>query len=128
MRLNIKRKLSLAPLLCLILFGITVAVTYLGEQRLTSLNAISHALEQQSMHLQMLFRGTNEVLLTEGTEDSRAIAEAGIAAFEKQHQYLLQSVSNSQLLTELKSEIDPGWQTLRDAAQPFLQRKLHLQD
>ena len=120
MSLSIRQTLILAPVLFLVVFTVASMLTYISEHRLMALTVTSRALEQQSMHLQMLFRGVNESLLTDGTPYSLSIAEAGIAGFEDQHRRLLASVTNPQLLSALKTEIGLGWQKLRDEVQQLL--------
>lgn len=76
---------------------------------------------QQTMHLQKLFRGINESLLTEGTPDSIAIALDGINQFDEQHRHLLLTIGPLQLRNILRLEIGPVWEDLRNEAQQFLQ-------
>ncbi len=120
MTLNIKQKLRLAPVLCLILFTVVVAISYFGEQRLNAFTLATRALEQQRMSLQMLFRGINESLLTDGSPDSVAISEEGITGFDERYRQLLTRVTDPKLLAQLKTEVGPMWQALRDATPPFL--------
>lgn len=120
MTLNIKQKLRLAPVLCLILFTVVVAISYFGEQRLNAFTEATRALEQQRMSLQMLFRGINESLLTDGSPDSVAVSEEGITGFDERYRQLLTRVTDPKLLAQLKTEVGPMWQALRDATPPFL--------
>lgn len=110
----------MAPLLFLSLLFVMALATYLGNQRLSALNATTHKIEQQRMYLQMLFKGINEALLTDGTPDSVAIARKGITSFDETLRDLKQSADSKKLIEELAGEIEPKWTSLRDATAPFL--------
>ncbi|MDJ0808336.1 MAG: EAL domain-containing protein [Gammaproteobacteria bacterium] len=120
MKLNIKQKLRLAPAICLVLFIAVVVIHYFGEHRIHALTEASRALEQQRMSLQMLFRGINESLLTDGSPDSVAISEASIKTFDERYERLLKLAMNPVLLARLEQEVGPKWQVLRSKTPPFL--------
>ena len=83
--MRIKQKLILLPVAVFLLITGMVSVAWLGLDSITSLNQRTQQYEQQAMYLQMILRGANESILTDGTADSIRLARTGIEKFEENY-------------------------------------------
>ena len=118
--MSIKRKLILSPALLLALFVVITTITWVSGFHLTEQVKIARAFERQAMHLQMLLRGVNETLLTDGTPYSIQIAQQASSQFEETHQFLLDAVTDITIKQEVTNTVETEWQFISDELSPFL--------
>ncbi len=76
--MTIKRKLISSSILLIVAFLFISIMLWLGYQDMTWKSRAAEHLDRQSMHLQMLLRGLNEVILNEGTPQSLSLARNAI--------------------------------------------------
>lgn len=117
--MTIKRKLILSPSLLLATFVAITTITWISGIHLTDQAHIARAFERQAMHLQKLFRGINETLLTSGTPNSIRIAEEALKEFEQTHGELLKDVSHPVLNQGMIETVEPKWRAIRYELDPF---------
>ena len=117
--MSIKTKLLLSTFLTLVLSLIIAFSGWYANRIMLKTIATSRAFEQESMYLQMLFRGINESLLTEGTQDSIKLAKNGLAGFENTHKSLMSETLNADIEHTLSQKIDPQWRDIKDGVAQF---------
>jgi methyl-accepting chemotaxis protein len=86
MFMTIKSKMFLAGVLISLLTLALIGFGWFGFQSLSAKTRAAHELLSASMYLQMLLRGINEVMVTEGTPSSKKIIAESLAGFEALHQ------------------------------------------
>ena len=126
--MTIKKKLQFSSLVLFTLFLIIGAALLFGYRYVSVQASVSNAFDKQTMNLQMMLRGINEVIVTEGTPASVEIVEKGINGFSEIHAYLLSNISNTDLYQILSEEIDPEWQGINKGVKPFLEDHLDVED
>jgi methyl-accepting chemotaxis protein len=110
------------------MFLVIGATLLFGYRYVSGQASVSNAFDKQTMNLQMMLRGINEVIVTEGTPASVEIVEKGIKGFSEIHAYLLSNISNTDLYQILNEEIDPEWQRINKGVKPFLEHHLDVED
>ena len=126
--MTIKNKLQFSSLLLFTLF-LTVGATLLFGYRYVSTQAsTANAFDKQTMNLQMVLRGINEVIVTEGTPASVEIVEKGIHGFNEVHEYLLSNIKDAKLYSILNEEVNSKWKEITKGIQPFLEHHLDVED
>jgi methyl-accepting chemotaxis protein len=126
--MTIKRKLALNTIILLVLFMFIGSTVLLGYRYISSRASLATSLDKESMYLQMLLRGVNEVIVTEGTPQSVETAEAGFRGFDEIHTGLLSDIKDEGFQHILSSKIDPDWQNAKERIQPFMERDLMIDD
>ena len=119
--MNIKRKLIFSTALSLILLSAAVATAWLGHLAIIKGSATVGGLKEQATHLQVLFRGVNESILTGGTPYSIEIARKGLIDFDDTHRKLIAGNYDPGLQAALTDKIAPRWKIIKDSTRPFLQ-------
>ena len=119
--MTIKTKLFLSALLTLFLFFTIVVSGLLGNRAMEQTISTARAFEQEQTYLQMLFRGINESLLTEGTQDSIELGNLGFAGFEITHRKLLSQDINIDIKHILSTRVDQQWQLVKVKVSQFLE-------
>ncbi|MBE9528582.1 MAG: GGDEF domain-containing protein [Proteobacteria bacterium] len=117
--MNIKNKLFYSTLFSLLLIIGALGAGLLGYRSITTRAATISALEGQLSSLQMLFRGINESILTDGTPYSIELVMQGITKFEYTHRLLLDSNGPEALQRTLREEISPKWKEMRATTEKF---------
>ena len=118
--MTIKAKIILSAILTIILFFTIVLYSWFGNRAMIGTLATARAFEQELMYIQMLFRGVNESLLTEGTQDSIELAMEGFNGFERTHKGLMSQDIKSDLKIALSKKIDPQWLSIKDDVAQFM--------
>lgn len=120
--MSIKDKLIYFPIITLLLLLGIVSVFWYGLHYLDHFNGHVRNYERQSMYLEMMLRGANETLLTEGTPASVNIALHGLEGFEAIHQAILQEhdAEHPMFMRYEQVMISPLWREIRDMLTPFL--------
>jgi hypothetical protein len=91
--MTIKSKLLLSSLLTAVLFTALGTTLLIGYRYVTSQASIANSFDNQAKYLQMMLRGVNEIMLTEGTNPAIELAEQGLKGFEEIHNRLPLKIS-----------------------------------
>jgi HD-GYP domain-containing protein (c-di-GMP phosphodiesterase class II) len=118
--MTVKNKLTSSSILLIVLVVFVGTTLFLGYRNLTHKTAIAYQLDKESMYLQMMLRGMNEVILNEGTPDSMNIARNALNGFDSIHINLLSIVENPYILEKLKY-IYPKFTDIRIGVEPYLE-------
>jgi hypothetical protein len=117
--MNIKNKLFFSTLFSLLLILGALGTGLLGYSSITSRAATINALEVQLSNLQLIFRGINESILTDGTPYSIELTRRGVTGFEYTHRSLLAQKATPALQQSLTEEIGPRWKEIMAGAEDF---------
>lgn len=118
--MNIKRKLALSTALSVLFLFMMAVAGWLGYRSVTNTAATVNAFEKEMFYVQMVFRGVNESILTDGTSYSVDIAKKGVSGFENTHKTLLAKLRDPELEDALNRKIGPKWQIVKEGIEPFL--------
>jgi methyl-accepting chemotaxis protein len=114
-RMTIKRKLFYSALFLVLSFlvmGVTLWKT-------TTKQTTARLLADGVMHLQMMLRGINESIVTEGTAQSVAVARRGLEGFDRMYETLAAGHAGIEQ-NILANDISAPWKKIKTAIQPFL--------
>lgn len=117
--MTIKGKLSLATVimaLTLLIIGVTVLF---GYRYVTGKASLANDFDNESMYLQMMLRGLNEVIINEGMPSSLRTETEGMSGFDKIHTRLLAEIKDPEFRKILIEEIDPQWRIIKEGLKPF---------
>ncbi len=126
--MTIKKKLILSTIsinATLLIIGITILF---GYQYVTEKASLANDFDKESMYLQMMLRGLNEVIINEGTPDSIRTTMDGMNGFDSIHIKLQEQVDDKELLVVLTGHIDPEWQIIKKDISPFYNHYLDIAD
>ena len=126
--MSIKKRLLLASVLLVVMYVVLGSAVFLGYRYVAKQASIAIALENQATFLQMILRGVNEVIVTEGTPQSVEIVELGIKGFNGIHTKLLSNSNNTNYYNVYTEKIKPEWQEIIVKSQPFLEHHLDVED
>jgi len=126
--MSIKKRLQLASVLLVVMYVVLGSAVFLGYRYVAKQASIAIALENQATFLQMILRGVNEVIVTEGTPQSVEIVELGIKGFNGIHTKLLSNSNNTNYYNVYTEKIKPEWQEIIVKSQPFLEHHLDVED
>lgn len=126
--MTIRRKLTLSTAALFILLSTAGAAILFGYHYITEKASLANELDRETMYLQMMLRGVNEVIITEGTPQSIDIAREGLTGFDELHQQLVSKTAGTEIHEVLSAEVDPVWQTIKLNTGPFLVRDLDTDD
>jgi diguanylate cyclase (GGDEF)-like protein len=118
--MSIKTKLILAIVSTLVLFSFLALISWNGRQDSINAASLSKAFDEEVAYLEMFFRGVNESILTEGTQDSIETAKRGMEEFDTIHKGLMMRVGDEALIEAVTQRIDPAWLRIKRKATPFL--------
>jgi len=122
--MTIKTKLTASSLLLLVLFVSLGSAVFLGYRHISINASMASAFDNQAKMLQMVLRGINETIITEGTPQSVAIIEHGIEGFEKYNANILADHNLSELHKTYKETVVGKWENLLVGVQPFLEHHI----
>jgi diguanylate cyclase (GGDEF)-like protein len=125
--MTIKQKLTFSALTIIAISLLMGFVTFYGYKHVTNEASLSNDFDKEVMHLQMMLRGLNEVLINEGTPDSIQTTEDGLYGFEKIHIQLLTKIQDPETLSILNNKIQPSWYVIKREIFPFLNHYLNLE-
>jgi len=117
--MSIGSKLIRVSLFSLFLLTILVLTGWLGGRAMEASSREAEAFERQSMWLQTLFRGMNETILTEGTQDSINIIREAVKGFDESHLTVF-SVADEGLRSEIRQRTESRWSSIKSGLPPFL--------
>jgi methyl-accepting chemotaxis protein len=126
--MTIKNKLTLSSLLLLVLFISLGSAVFLGYRHISNNASIASAFDNQAKMLQMVLRGINESIITEGTPQSVGIIQRGIDGFTEYNSIILDDENQSQLHRTYKETVVGKWEIFLQGIQPFLEHHLDPED
>lgn len=126
--MTIRKRLILSSSMVFLLILIIGAIMLLGYRYVSGKASLANDFDNESMYLQTMLRGVNEVIITEGTPQSVEIAEEGLKGFDEIHSRLLVNVDESDILETLSGEVDPLWQKIKENIKPFMIRDLDVEE
>jgi methyl-accepting chemotaxis protein len=126
--MTIRKRLILSSSMVFLLILIIGAVMLLGYRYVSGKASLANDFDNESMYLQTMLRGVNEVIITEGTPQSVEIAEEGLKGFDEVHARLLSNVNESDIHETLSVEVDHLWQKIKENIKPFMIRDLDVEE
>jgi methyl-accepting chemotaxis protein len=103
-----------------IVFSLVGAGVY-GYRTLTHASDLADVLSDEFLSLQIILRGINEVIVTEGTSTaSKELTTKSIAAFDHDWSNLLTVVNDVTLRNQLDTNVHPKWKNFRDGVNELL--------
>lgn len=121
--MTIKNKLVVSTITLSVVMLILGLSVLLGYRYVANRASLANELDKESMYLQMMLRGVNEVIITEGTPASVEIAENGVNGFDAIHSKLLKETGDPEIHDIIKENISPAWQQIKEEVKPFLQKR-----
>ncbi len=126
--MTIKKKLIISTISINVTLLIICITLLFGYRYVTDKASLANDFDKESMYLQMMLRGLNEVIINEGTPDSIRTAMDGMNGFDSIHKKLQEQVNDKELLVIITGHIDPEWQQIKDKISPFYDHYLDLSD
>jgi methyl-accepting chemotaxis protein len=125
--MTIKHKLILTSSLLTVLILAIGAILLFGYRYIYNHASRANAYDNEGKYLQMILRGVNEVIVTEGTPQSVAIVRQGIAGFETLHNDLLSEIHDDSLRESYIKNVGARWESIRNGVAPFLEENLDVE-
>jgi len=125
--MTIKNRLTFSSVSVFILILIIGVVLIFGYSYVTDKASLANELDKESMYLQMMLRGINEVIITEGTPQSVEIAEQGLNGFDDIHTALAVKLNDPEIQDIISEKVNPLWQKTKQGVTPFLVRDLDVE-
>jgi methyl-accepting chemotaxis protein len=125
--MTIKKKLQLSLIMIFAMMAATGLTVWIGDSFISSRTDTVNALDEGRTYIQMMLRGINEVIITEGTPASVEIVKKGLTGFDNMHMQLTSKTGNVRLEKAL-SQITPVWETIKEGANPFLKTHINTSD
>jgi diguanylate cyclase (GGDEF)-like protein len=118
--MTIGRKLVLASVISMVLFGLLALTGWLGYRSVMESSRAAGAFERESMCLQMLYRGINETLLTAGTPSSIDITREAVECFDDAHALTLAVEPDESIRTGIIERVGLRWEAIRKKLGPYM--------
>lgn len=119
--MTVKKKIISSTILLMALFIIAGAALILEYHYLSRKTAITNQLNKQSVYLQMLLRGLNELILNEGTQSSMDLTKRAVNGFDLIHSDLLVKAEATDMRKYLIEDVGPKWRDIKKGIVPFLE-------
>jgi len=119
--MTIKKKLIISSIILSVLYLIIGTAVLMGYRHISGRVGIANELDRASMYLQMMLRGVNEVIITEGTPASVSIARKGLKGFDEIHNKVLMKITNKELKEIINNSVIPRWKVIKEKIKPFLE-------
>lgn len=124
--MTIKRKLQLSLFLIFAIMTATGTIIWIGYKFIDGKTDSVKTLDESRIYIQMMLRGINEVIITEGTPASVEIVKKGLTGFDARH--IIISKTENARIREAMSKITPQWETIREGTSPFLETHINSSD
>jgi methyl-accepting chemotaxis protein len=122
--MTIKKKLLFSSVLLFVLF----LVMGLASWYSTSKKATAELFIKETMYLQMMLRGINEIIVTEGTPASITVANEGIKGFNEIHSAMMSEGAGTGLSETLAAKINLKWKKVKANITPLLEEHVDVAD
>jgi signal transduction histidine kinase len=126
--MTIKKKLILSTITINATLLIICITLLFGYRYVTKKASLANDFDKESMYLQMMLRGLNEVIINEGVPsiieadrdgiETQAVRD-GLEGFDTIHRRLLAEIEETQLQVEITEGIDPKWQFIKENVDPL---------
>ncbi len=126
--MDIKKRIQLASALFVVLFILFGSMVLFGYRYVAHLASTANAFDNQANLLQLMLRGVNEVIVTEGTPQSVAIIERGIKEFNERHLILESDKNKTKLNKTYTDKVNDEWVEIVVGLEPFLEHHLDVED
>ena len=117
--MNIKNKLILSSCIqaaLYLLIGITVL---LGYRYVANQASTANAFDNQAKYLQMMLRGVNEIMVTEGTNPAIELAKEGLDQFQLIHTNMQKDLAGTELYDIYNEKINANWVNIAENIKVF---------
>ena len=117
--MNIKNKLILSSCIqgaLFLLIGITVL---LGYRYVANQASTANAFDNQAKYLQMMLRGVNEIMVTEGTNPAIELAQEGLQQFQTIHERMQIDLVDTELHEIYTEKINKKWESISENIKVF---------
>jgi methyl-accepting chemotaxis protein len=120
--MTIKKRIIYSSIVLLLLFMATGTINWLGNKSVMEKNNLAYILENETMHVQGLFRGINEFIIDEGEPLSIELTNEHISGFDTLHKGLVTQIikSNSEFHSTIINKISPQWKVVREGSLNFM--------
>ncbi|RJQ16685.1 MAG: methyl-accepting chemotaxis protein [Nitrospiraceae bacterium] len=125
--MTIRKKLQFALILVFTVMMTTGLITWVAYKFIDGKADTVRTLDESRIYVQMMLRGINEVIITEGTPASVEIVKNGLTGFEEMLTTLVSGKDNARL-QEALGQISPEWETIKEGAAPFLKTHINSSD
>jgi methyl-accepting chemotaxis protein len=107
--MNIKNKLILSSCIQTALFLLIGITVLLGYRYVASQASTANAFDNQAKYLQMMLRGVNEIMVTEGTNPAIELAQEGLQKFQTIHESMQKDLVDTDLNDIYTEKINTKW-------------------
>jgi len=107
--MNIKNKLILSSCIQAILFLLIGITVLLGYRYVASQASTANAFDNQAKYLQMMLRGVNEIMVTEGTNPAIELAQEGLQNFQTIHESMQKDLVGTSMNDIYTEKINTKW-------------------
>jgi len=124
--MTIKKKLILSSIgftLFMILTGLTV---FFGYSYISKQAALSNGFDNQAKFLQMMLRGVNEIIITEGTNPAIELANEGMTGFDEINTRIIENQRNIKILGSYTDNVSLKWENIKKEVKPFFDYDLDM--
>jgi len=118
--MTIGKKLISASVISIALFGLLAVTGWLGYRSVMKSSAAVGAYDKESMCLQMLFRGVNETLLTQGSQNSIGVTKQALDCFDEAYSRTLAAEHDDGARTEIVERVGLKWEAIRKDLGPYM--------
>jgi methyl-accepting chemotaxis protein len=126
--MTIKNKLIYSNVLIILIAVMAGIFILFGYRYVTGKASLANELDNEIMYMQLMLRGVNEVIITEGTPQSIELAENGISGFMIIHEKLMsKNTIDPDIQKVISEKIDPMWQFVKVEVRPFLEHHLDVE-
>lgn len=125
--MTIKQKLRLLSIIIISTWLILGIVVFAGYRYMSAKASLANSFDRESMYLQMMLRGLNEMLINDGTPSSIKTGREGLDGFDKIHESLLIKNHDNEILETVRGLIDPKWKGIKNDILLFFNSNLDVE-
>ncbi|MBI5057830.1 MAG: methyl-accepting chemotaxis protein [Nitrospirae bacterium] len=122
--MTIRNRIVFSSVILCALFITMVLINWFGNKSVAENTELAWIFEDETMHLQGLFRGINEFIIDEGEPLSRQLTQEHLKGFDELHELLTTQLKDAELRKTMQEKIIPQWKKVREGAETFLNIKL----
>ncbi len=126
--MTIKQKLIAATVFFITVLIALGATIHFGYHYVTNKASLANDFDKESMYLQMMLRGLNEVIINDGTPSSLRTEMKGMEGFDEIHTKLMTQIKDPDIQKIMTEEIDPQWKAIKKNIEPFLEQYIDFYD
>jgi len=117
--MTIKNKLIFSSCLQAALFLLIGITVLLGYRYVASQASTANAFDNQAKYLQMMLRGVNEIMLTEGTNPAIELAQEGLQQFQTIHENMQKTLIDTEIYDIYIEKINSRWANISENIKVF---------